>query len=76
MTTLWGTTTMQDNFGYDADGNAPHLLAEQDRIALDRGEDRRVSGDALCVCGTAYRLHPDVQGALWLKRGCEFLVKL
>ena len=77
MTSSWGTTAMQKAFGYDDMGNAPHLLAEVDRAALDAGQDRRVSGDAICpICGSAYRVHPDVQGALWAKRGCEFLVKL
>lgn len=70
------TEAMRDAFGYDALGNAEHLLAPLDRERLEEGEYLRVAGEADCVCGLRYRLHPPVQGALWLRRGCEGLVKL
>lgn len=63
--------------GYDEFGNAHHLLTEADRRALNEGLFHRADGDALCrVCGQPYRVHPEVQGALWLKRACDCLVKL
>lgn len=64
--------------GYDDLGNAPHLLHPDDKAKLDRGDYlRRTSGECLCPkCEMPYRLHPPVQGALWLNRGCENLVKL
>lgn len=70
------TTVMQENFGYDPDGNAPHLLAPQDAEALERGDFLRVAGESQCKCGSLHRHHPPVQGALWLVRSCEGLVKL
>jgi len=70
------TTQMADAFGYDHMGNAPHLLAELDRITIDAGLTPRAGGEALCVCGCPYYLHPQVQGALWLRRACTGLVKL
>jgi hypothetical protein len=76
VTHFHGTTEMLRRAGYDDMGNAPHLVAEQDRLVLERGGDRRVGGDALCSCGSEYRLHPLVQGALWLHRSCDGLVKL
>jgi hypothetical protein len=71
-------TKMADAFGYDWMGNAPALLAEVDRTAIETGNYRRVNGDTICEhCLLPYRLHPDVQGATWLKRSCvNGLVKL
>ncbi len=69
-------TVIADGLGYDAMGNAPHLLAPVDAARLEQGDFTRVDGEALCKCGAQYRLHPDVQGALWLTRGCDRLVKL
>lgn len=62
-------------FGYDEAGNAPHLVAEADKEGLLHSV--RVGGDAICeTCGTEYRTHPAVQGALWATRACERIVKL
>ena len=67
-------TTMADGIGYDAAGNCDRLLCEGDRQMIDAGLYPRVGGDAPCpVCGSPYRLHPPVQGALWLTRGCDGL---
>lgn len=67
--------------GYDDMGNCPRLLTESDRRAIDAGAYLRVGGEALCPeCGQPYRVHPEVQGALWLRRACaprgDKLVKL
>jgi len=71
------TDRMQTALGYDEFGNNPSLLCEQDQITLEHGNYLRVSGDAECgVCGSPYRIHPAVQGCLWLIRGCDGLVKL
>ncbi|TGT90892.1 MULTISPECIES: hypothetical protein [unclassified Mesorhizobium] len=70
-------TAVQIGLGYDQWGNAPELLTEADKRNIDRGRYLRVGGDAPCPgCREAYRLHPQVQGALWLRRGCHQLVKL
>lgn len=74
-------TPILEGLGYDSFGNAPHLLNEHDRGVIEEGAYFRASGDMACsVCGQPYRLHPPVQGALWLTRGCErngqLLVKL
>lgn len=73
-----GTTEMLAHFGYDAFGNAEHLLAPRDKVVLLDGSWIRADGEASCqMCGVAYRLHPEVQGALWLRRSCSgLLVKL
>lgn len=71
------TDKMREAMGYDTDGNAPSLLAEVDRRAMDAGKIHRVAGEARCpACQCVYRLHPPVQGALWATRGCLELVKL
>lgn len=63
--------------GYDEFGNAPDLLTPVDRRNIDNGRVLRVSGDALCPgCLEPFRFHPQVQGALWARRGCHHLVKL
>lgn len=68
---------IQTGLGYDHFGNNPDLLAPGDKRNLDRGKFQRASGDAPCTgCGQPYNIHPQVQGALWLRRGCHFLVKL
>lgn len=70
-------STIAENLGYDEFGNAPHLLAECDRVALEEGRFTRVAGEADCqVCGCKYRHHPEVQGATYLRRACDGLVKL
>lgn len=70
-------SSILDWIGYDSMGNKPELLAEVDRVALDEGRITRVNGDTACPrCGYEYRVHPQVQGALWATRGCERLVKL
>jgi hypothetical protein len=72
---LSSTTRILEALGYDDMGNNPDLLCERDKAAIDRA--LRVSGDATCLgCGELYRLHPRVQGALWLVRACDGLVKL
>lgn len=69
--------TTLEGLGYDLFGNADHLLTERDQDVIDAGLYVRVHGDAECpVCRHAYRHHPVVQGALWLVRGCDRLVKL
>jgi len=68
---------MQYHLGYDDSGNNSELLAEADRAIIENGGYVRVSGDAPCPkCQCSYRSHPVVQGALWLHRGCDRLVKL
>lgn len=70
-------STIQAGLGYDEMGNAPHLMTDADRRNLDLGRIQRVNGDDACPgCGEPYRLHPQVQGALWARRGCYSLVKL
>jgi hypothetical protein len=74
----WGhmTDQMRDAMGYDAWGNAPHLVAPQDAVALN--DVPRASGDVICRhCHVLYRMHPVVQGALWATRTCkDGIVKL
>jgi hypothetical protein len=67
---------LRSNLGYDSLGNAPHLLCPNDKIAIESGDYKRVGGEALCTCGLPYNLHPPVQGALYLTRSCQGLVKL
>ena len=71
-------TSMLMEIGYDeSTGNCPELLAEKDRRDIEAGHYLRVSGEAECArCGYKYRMHPRVQGALWLRRACTGLVKL
>lgn len=62
---------------YDSFGNNPDLLTRADKRNIDAGRYLRASGDFECrCCGFPLRHHPRVQGALWLTRGCEGLVKL
>lgn len=62
---------------YDQFGNNPDLLAPGDQRNIDAGRYTRAGGEAECPhCGMTLRLHPRVQGALWLTRTCEGLVKL
>lgn len=71
------TEATQTGLGYDDYGNAAHLLTEADKKCLETHDWIRVGGDAECkVCKCAYRIHPAVQGCLWLVRGCDGLVKL
>lgn len=70
-------SSVKFGLGYDDFDNAPHLLAEADKRVIDQGLWIRASQDAICcVCGEKFKYHPQVQGALWLRRGCEGLVKL
>ena len=71
-------TRIKEAHGYDEHGNAEHLLAPRDRVALEDGTWNRADGEVLCeICGLPFRLHPHVQGALWLRRTCvDGLVKL
>lgn len=67
-------TAMARGLGYnDAGYNA-------DLIAFGDAREEfvpRASGDAICsVCHYALRMHPPVQGALFLTRTCTGLVKL
>ena len=70
-------TKMSEALGYDDFGNNIKLRAEVDHLRIERGDIHRVSGESPCpMCDVEYRLHPPVQGALWLHRGCDMLVKL
>lgn len=69
-------TFMREALGYDEMGNNPALLTRDDALALREGTWRRAAGETLCRCGAAYYVHPPCQGALWLVRTCEGLVKL
>lgn len=68
--------TMRESLGYDANGNAPHLLAEMDRRLIEEVGVPRAGGDVVCRCGFTYYQHPAVQGALYLTRTCAGIVKL
>ena len=72
------TTNMAAALGYDSMGNNEVLLASCDAAILEAGTWKRVSGDVVCSrCSMPYRLHPPVQGALYLIRTCDNgLVKL
>lgn len=71
------TEDMREALGYDEFGNNPRLLHPSDERIISKGEVRRVNGDMLCQkCHMPVRLHPKVQGALWVTRSCEGLVKL
>lgn len=70
-------TRMAEALGYDENGNADRLLAVDDAVKIEHGFWRRGSGETVCErCGMSFNLHPKVQGALWLTRTCEGLVKL
>lgn len=69
-------TAMAEALGYDEMGNAPKLLTTDDALAIWEGSWRRASGDVICRCGANFYSHPRCQGALWLVRTCEGLVKL
>ena len=70
------TDKMREAMGYDMFGNAPHLVAAQDEIALSNIP--RAAGSVICDhCGVAFVHHPVVQGALWATRTCkDGIVKL
>lgn len=68
---------IRDSLGYDDFGNHPDLLAAKDKQDIEAGRYTRVSHMASCKCGYLMHQHPQVQGALWLRRTCEgILVKL
>ncbi len=69
------TDKMREAFGYDSFGNSELLLAELDKQVIDRGI-QRAAGMTMCKCGCTYNRHPAVQGALWLTRTCDGIVKL
>jgi hypothetical protein len=70
-------TTMLLALGYDDLGNNLNLLCRDDLEAIEAGQYLRASGEMVCrKCGCIYYDHPNVQGALWLRRACEGLVKL
>lgn len=71
--TIWA---IRGSLGYDDMGNNPQLLLDTDKQAIENGKFTRVHQDVSCTCGYAYRLHPQVQGALWLRRACTGLVKV
>lgn len=68
------TEQMQFTLGYDEWGNNRSLIAACDKHQLSNVS--RASGDVICKCGSPYRLHPGVQGALWATRTCEGIFKL
>jgi hypothetical protein len=70
------TDQMRVAMGYDEFGNAPHLVAALDEIALSSVP--RASGQVVCDhCGITFSRHPAVQGALWATRTCkDGIVKL
>lgn len=67
-----------EHLRYDSFGNNPSLLTENDKLRISKGDYARVCGEALCPeCNLPYRMHPEVQGALWLNRACpDQLIKL
>ena len=67
---------IRENLGYDAHGDNPDLLLPADRAVIMSGGVRRTGGAVLCRCGLYYHQHPCVQGALYLLRTCEGIVKL
>ena len=70
-------TEVLESLGYDQFGNNASLLCMSDFESLEEGKYERVSGDSICKkCKLPYMLHPEVQGALWLRRGCNGLVKI
>lgn len=56
---------------HDGNGNADHLLSDDDRVKLDECQWYRAGGDCVCECGKVYYDHPPVLGALWLQRLCN-----
>lgn len=73
------------SLGYDDFGNNEALLHPNDKAIID-GEAingrygkygvPRAGGDSICKCGATLYQHPKVQGALYLTRTCEGIVKL
>lgn len=56
---------------HDTWGNAPFLLERKAQLALDHGTWFRTSGDLICpYCNKDYYSHPQVIGALWLRKIC------
>lgn len=70
------TEELRIGLGYDEQGNNPDLLAPVDLQALEAGKWRRADQAVICRCGLPFAIHPRVQGALWLVRTCDGLVKL
>jgi hypothetical protein len=71
------TDLMRHNLGYDENGNNTSLMSPGDFEAFKLGYWRRADQNTVCVCGSTFREHPQVQGALWLIRTCtDGLVKL
>lgn len=69
--------TMRSFLGYDGNGNSVALLAEADRLFIENVGVPRAGGDVVCEkCGFIYYDHPPVQGALYLTRTCQGIVKL
>lgn len=72
-----GPSTTLKALGYDEYGNCSALLTPYDKARIKKGDVHRVSGDAICAaCNNPFKVHPRVQGALWITRGCNMLVKL
>lgn len=63
---------------HDENGNAPDLLSGEDRKMIRFSAWSRASGETIChECGQPFWKHPNVIGALWLRRICgNWLVKL
>ena len=65
-------TSVMNGLGYDSFGNQPKLLHPTHAELIEKGEIHRVGNDAVCEkCKCVYRLHPQVQGALWLNLACD-----
>lgn len=73
------------SLGYDDMGNNPSLLHPDDKAMIDGDKPNgrygctgvpRAGGDSVCKCGYINYMHPPVQGALYLTRTCEGIVKL
>lgn len=73
---MFMTFDMMRSLGYDEYGNNETLLSAVDRECLEKNTWFRASGEVLCKCGVRYYAHPKVQGALWLTRTCQGIVKL
>lgn len=69
--------SMLQNLGYDWMGNNFDLVAEADRRYIEQHGIVRAGQDVVCSkCNMEYRLHPKVQGMLYLTRTCEGIFKL